>query len=175
MREESWKLKAQSSKKVIPMNFHLPVSSIYYRDDGPCHGRRWAKEPWGRNERPRHLAHWSGPVVCDVAKVDQASCRAGCRSKATGAWPNSCTWSGGAGWRWTAGIIAGIRSCSRFKTIAGQQTALSQAVAWFRSQMERVKELTDHIKAAAEMGDVVQIKAIAEELKAESDAMAPLH
>jgi hypothetical protein len=41
--------------------------------------------------------------------------------------------------------------------------------------MERVKELTDHIKAAAEMGDVVQIKAIAEELKAESDAMAPLH
>ena len=39
--------------------------------------------------------------------------------------------------------------------------------------VEQVKEATDRIKAAAEMGDVIQIKSIAEELKFESDAMAP--
>ena len=39
--------------------------------------------------------------------------------------------------------------------------------------MEQVKEATDRITAAAEMGDVNQIKSIAEELKSESDAMAP--
>ena len=39
--------------------------------------------------------------------------------------------------------------------------------------VEQVKEVTDRIKAAAEMGDVIQIKSIAEELKSESDAMAP--
>jgi CheY-like chemotaxis protein len=39
--------------------------------------------------------------------------------------------------------------------------------------LERLKEVADHIKAAAEMGDVIQIKSIAEELKSESDAMAP--
>jgi HPt (histidine-containing phosphotransfer) domain-containing protein len=38
---------------------------------------------------------------------------------------------------------------------------------------ERVKEITDRINAAAEMGDVIQIKSIAEELMSESDAMAP--
>ena len=39
--------------------------------------------------------------------------------------------------------------------------------------VEQIKEATDRIKAAAEMGDVIQIKSIAEELKFESDAMAP--
>ncbi len=39
--------------------------------------------------------------------------------------------------------------------------------------LERLKEIADHIKAAAEMGDVIQIKSIAEELKSEFDAMAP--
>jgi len=38
---------------------------------------------------------------------------------------------------------------------------------------ELAQKVVDHIKAATEMGDVTQIKAIAEELKAESDAMAP--
>jgi len=38
---------------------------------------------------------------------------------------------------------------------------------------ERVKEITDRIKAAADMGDVMQIKSIAEELKSESDGVAP--
>ncbi len=37
--------------------------------------------------------------------------------------------------------------------------------------VEQVKEATDRIKAAAEMGDVTQIKSIAEELKSEFDAM----
>ena len=39
--------------------------------------------------------------------------------------------------------------------------------------LERLKEVADHIKAAAEMGDVIQIKSIAEALKSETDAMAP--
>jgi HPt (histidine-containing phosphotransfer) domain-containing protein len=38
---------------------------------------------------------------------------------------------------------------------------------------EKLKEIANRIKAAAEMGDVIQIKSIAEELKSESDAMAP--
>jgi hypothetical protein len=39
--------------------------------------------------------------------------------------------------------------------------------------VEMLKEVSDRIKAAADMGDVIQIKSIAEELKSESDAMAP--
>ena len=39
--------------------------------------------------------------------------------------------------------------------------------------VEQVKEVIDRIKAAADMGDVVQIQSIAEELKSESDAVAP--
>jgi hypothetical protein len=39
--------------------------------------------------------------------------------------------------------------------------------------VEQVKEATDRIKAAAEMGDVIQIKSIAEELMSESEAVAP--
>ena len=38
---------------------------------------------------------------------------------------------------------------------------------------DRLNEVVDRIKAAAEMGDVMQIKSIAEELKSESDAVAP--
>jgi HPt (histidine-containing phosphotransfer) domain-containing protein len=38
---------------------------------------------------------------------------------------------------------------------------------------EQIKEVTDRIKAAADMGDVMQIATIAKELKSESDAMAP--
>ena len=36
-----------------------------------------------------------------------------------------------------------------------------------------VNKATESIKAAAEMGDVMQIKSIAEELKSESEVMAP--
>ena len=39
--------------------------------------------------------------------------------------------------------------------------------------LDRLNEVVDHIKAAAEMGDVMQIKSIAEELKSESDGVAP--
>jgi len=39
--------------------------------------------------------------------------------------------------------------------------------------VELLKEVADRIKTAAEMGDVTQIKSIVEELKSESDAMAP--
>jgi HPt (histidine-containing phosphotransfer) domain-containing protein len=38
---------------------------------------------------------------------------------------------------------------------------------------EKLKEIANRIKAAAEMGDVMQIKSTAEKLKSESDAMAP--
>jgi two-component system sensor histidine kinase/response regulator len=38
---------------------------------------------------------------------------------------------------------------------------------------ELIKEMVDHIKEAVEMGDVMRIKTIAEELKSESDAVAP--
>ena len=38
---------------------------------------------------------------------------------------------------------------------------------------ELIKKATESIKAAVEMGDVMQIKSVAEELKSESDAMAP--
>jgi len=39
--------------------------------------------------------------------------------------------------------------------------------------LERLKEVANHINAAAEMGDVIEIKSIAEELKSEFAAMAP--
>ena len=38
---------------------------------------------------------------------------------------------------------------------------------------ELAKGVVDRIQAAAEMGDVAQLKSIAEELKSESDALAP--
>jgi hypothetical protein len=39
--------------------------------------------------------------------------------------------------------------------------------------VEPAKEVADRINAAAEMGDVMQIKSIAEELKSDSNAAAP--
>jgi CheY-like chemotaxis protein len=39
--------------------------------------------------------------------------------------------------------------------------------------LERLKKIADHIEVASEMGDVLQIKSLAEELKSESDAVAP--
>ena len=39
--------------------------------------------------------------------------------------------------------------------------------------MQLLKGVADRIKTAAEMGDVIQIKSIAEELKSESDVAAP--
>jgi len=53
------------------------------------------------------------------------------------------------------------------KTIASSKEAIASVPP------ELIKKATDSIKAAAGMGDVMKIKSIAEELKAESDAMAP--
>ena len=39
----------------------------------------------------------------------------------------------------------------------------------------QVKEATDRIKEAADMGDVTQIKSIAEELMSKSEAVAPFY
>ena len=39
----------------------------------------------------------------------------------------------------------------------------------------QVKEATDRIKVVAEMGDVMKIKSIAEELISESEAVAPFY
>jgi len=53
------------------------------------------------------------------------------------------------------------------KTIASSKEAIASVPP------ELIKKATDSIKAAAGMGDVMKIKSIAEELKTESDAMAP--
>ena len=53
------------------------------------------------------------------------------------------------------------------KTIASSQEAIAAVPP------ELIQKVTERLKTAAEMGDVTQIKAIAEELKSESDAMAP--
>jgi HPt (histidine-containing phosphotransfer) domain-containing protein len=53
------------------------------------------------------------------------------------------------------------------KTIASSQEAIAAVPP------ELMQKVTERLKTAAEMGDVTQIKAIAEELKSESDAMAP--
>ena len=39
---------------------------------------------------------------------------------------------------------------------------------------ELVKKVVDQIKAAAEIGDLMQVKSIAQELKSETDAASPL-
>jgi hypothetical protein len=39
--------------------------------------------------------------------------------------------------------------------------------------LERLKKVVDRINAAVEMGDVMQIQSAAEELKSETDVMAP--
>jgi signal transduction histidine kinase/DNA-binding response OmpR family regulator len=53
------------------------------------------------------------------------------------------------------------------KTIASSQEEIAAVPP------ELMQKVTERLNTAAEMGDVTQIKAIAEELKAESDAMAP--
>ena len=40
--------------------------------------------------------------------------------------------------------------------------------------VELMKKITENIKEAAEMGDVMQIKLIADKLKAESDEVGPI-
>jgi HPt (histidine-containing phosphotransfer) domain-containing protein len=53
------------------------------------------------------------------------------------------------------------------KTIDSIEAAMSSMPS------ELIQKATESINAAAEMGDVIQIKSIAEELKSESDAVAP--
>lgn len=54
------------------------------------------------------------------------------------------------------------------KTIASHKEAIASVPP------ELMQKVTESIKTAADMGDVIQIKSIAEELKSESDAMGPL-
>ncbi len=58
--------------------------------------------------------------------------------------------------------------------LPAEEKIIEPSTEWLaKVPFERLKEVADHIKAAAEMGDVIQIKSIAEELRTESDAMAP--
>jgi CheY-like chemotaxis protein len=58
--------------------------------------------------------------------------------------------------------------------IPAEEKIIEPSAEWLAEvPVEQVKEVADRINAAAEMGDVIQIKSIAEELKSESDAMAP--
>ena len=53
------------------------------------------------------------------------------------------------------------------KTITNNKEAIASV------PLELIQKVTESIKTAADMGDVIQIKSIAEELKSESDAEAP--
>jgi PAS domain S-box-containing protein len=53
------------------------------------------------------------------------------------------------------------------KTVASSKEAVASVPP------ELIQKVTESIKTAADMGDVIQIKSIAEELKSESDAMGP--
>ncbi|MCK5699913.1 MAG: Hpt domain-containing protein, partial [Cyclobacteriaceae bacterium] len=53
------------------------------------------------------------------------------------------------------------------KTIASNKEAIASVPP------ELIQKVTESIKTAVELGDVMKIKSIAEELKSESDAMAP--
>ena len=58
--------------------------------------------------------------------------------------------------------------------IPAEEKIIEPSTEWLAEvPMELLKEVADRIKTAAEMGDVLQIKSIVEELKSESDAMAP--
>jgi hypothetical protein len=57
--------------------------------------------------------------------------------------------------------------------MAEKKTINSIAAEMSSVPPELAQKVADRINEAAEMGDVTQIKSIAEELKAESDAMAP--
>jgi len=58
--------------------------------------------------------------------------------------------------------------------VVEKKTIESVEDTWALIPPELMKKATESIKAAADMGDVTQIKSIAEALKSESDAMEPL-
>ena len=58
--------------------------------------------------------------------------------------------------------------------LPAEEKIIESSTDWLAEvPLERLKEAADHIKAAAEMGDVIQIQSIAEALKSEFDAIAP--
>jgi CheY-like chemotaxis protein len=58
--------------------------------------------------------------------------------------------------------------------LPAEEKIIEPSTEWLAEvPVELLKEVADRIKTAAEMGDVLQIKSIVEELKSESDAMAP--
>ena len=58
--------------------------------------------------------------------------------------------------------------------LPAEEKAIAPASDWLAEiPVELLKEVADRIKTAAEMGDVLQIKSIAGNLKFESDGMAP--
>jgi CheY-like chemotaxis protein len=58
--------------------------------------------------------------------------------------------------------------------LPAEEKIIEPSTEWLAEvPLERLKQVADHINAAAEMGDVMQIKSTAEKLKSESDAMAP--
>jgi len=58
--------------------------------------------------------------------------------------------------------------------LPAEEKIIEPSTEWLTDvPLERLKEVADHINAAAEMGDVIQIKSIAEELSSESDVVAP--
>jgi CheY-like chemotaxis protein len=63
--------------------------------------------------------------------------------------------------------VQNISPTAEKKTIASSKDARASVPP------EQIKKVTERIKAAVELGDVMKIKSIAEELKSESDAVAP--
>jgi CheY-like chemotaxis protein len=58
--------------------------------------------------------------------------------------------------------------------MAAEEKNIKPSTEWLAEvPLDRLNEVVDHIKVAAEMGDVIQIKSIAEELKSEFDGVAP--
>jgi CheY-like chemotaxis protein len=64
-------------------------------------------------------------------------------------------------------VVQSLGPTDEKKTIASSQEAIAAVPP------ELIQKVSERLKKAAEMGDVTQIKAIAEELKSESDAMVP--
>jgi len=62
----------------------------------------------------------------------------------------------------------------RLLGLQAEEKSIEPSTDWMaEAPVELVKELIGRIQTAAEMGDVTQIKSIAEELKSESEAIAP--
>ncbi len=58
--------------------------------------------------------------------------------------------------------------------LPAEEKILEPSTEWLAEiPEEKLKEIANHIKAAVEIGDVTKIKSIADELKSESEAMAP--